>query len=281
MNKLGWVIVLAALAVPLRPAEPAAPASSDKLFAQSAGRILARDFASPEVSYLLLDARSGALLAARWQDPEHPVPVGSLIKPFTALAYGAAHNYDFPEYLCDARACWLPRGHGRIGIEQAVAHSCNSYFEQLAAQLHPRDVDAVLARFGLTGPAEQVPAKALIGEGNYWQVPPLALTRAYIELAQRRDQEGVREVVAGMTLSARSGTGAAVDRALSGEAALSKTGTAPCIHASRAPGDGYAIVLYPAESPRLALLVRLHGAPGSHAAATAGAMLRDLQRGQP
>lgn len=281
MKKLWWVIVLAALAAPLRSAEPAAPASSDKLFAQSAGRILARDFASPDVSYLLLDARTGALLAARWEAPERPVPVGSLIKPFTALAYGAAHHYDFPEYLCDGRTCWLPRGHGRIGIEQAVAHSCNSYFEQLAAQLHPREVDTVLARFGLAGPAEQVPAKALIGEGNYWQVSPLALAQAYLELAHRRREEGVREVVAGMSLSARLGTGAAVDRALVGESALSKTGTAPCVHSPRSPGDGYAMVLYPAESPRLALLVRVHGAPGSHAAAAAGAMLHDLERGQP
>jgi transpeptidase family protein len=279
MKKLRWMLAVLALAVPLRPAEPTA--SSDRLFGQSAERILARDFPAPETSYLLLDARSGALLAARWESPQKPVPVGSLIKPFTALAYGAAHNYDFPQYRCDGRVCWLPRGHGRLGIEQAVAHSCNSYFLQLAAQVHPRGLEAVLARFELAGPAEQVPAKGLIGEGDYWRVSPLALARAYIELAHRRREEGVREVVDGMALSARLGTGAAVDRALGQEAALSKTGTAPCLHAARAPGDGYAMVLYPADSPRLALLVRQHGAPGSHAAAVAGEMLRDLQAGQP
>lgn len=280
MKNLWWAIVLAALAAPLRPAEPA-PAPPDALFSQSAARILARDFSSPQVSYLLLDARSGAVLAARWDDLQQPVPVGSLIKPFTALAYGAGHHYDFPIYRCDGRTCWLPRGHGRLGLEQAVAHSCNSYFAQLAAQLHPRDLDAVLARFGLAGPAEQVPTGALIGEGDYWRAQPLALARAYIELAHRRREEGVREVVDGMALSARRGTGEAVDRALGSEAALSKTGTAPCVHSPRAPGDGYAIVLYPAESPQLALLVRLHGAPGSRAAALAGEMLHDLQRGQP
>jgi len=275
------MIAVVALAAPLRPAQPAAPASPDALFGQAAARILARDFSTPDVSYLLLDARSGGLLAARWESPAQPVPVGSLIKPFTALAYGAAHHYDFPVYRCDGRVCWLPRGHGRLGIQEAVAHSCNSYFAQLAAQLHPRDVDAVLARFGLDGPAERVPPAALIGEGNYWRASPLALTRAYVELARRRGEEGVREVVAGMALSARLGTGEGVDRALGGEAALSKTGTAPCVHNLRAPGDGYALVLYPAESPRLALLVRLHGQPGSHAAVTAGKMLRDLERGRP
>lgn len=281
MKKLGWMVVVAALAAPLRPAEPAASAPPDALFGQAAARILARDFSAPEVSYLLLDARTGALLASRWQAPDQPVPVGSLIKPFTALAYGAAHHYDFPHYVCDGRACWLARGHGRLSLEQAVAHSCNSYFAQLAAQLHPRDLDAVLARFDLRGPAEQVPARALIGEGNYWRAAPLALARAYIELAHRRREEGVRQVVEGLALSARLGTGQGVDRALAGEAALSKTGTAPCVHSPRAPGDGYAMVLYPAESPRLALLVRLHGQPGSHAAALAGKMLRDLERGQP
>ena len=49
-----------------------------------------------------------------------------------------------------------------------------------------------------------------------------------------------------------------------------KTGTAPCLHAHRLPGDGYAVVLYPAESPRFLLLVQVHGVPGSKAAVTAG-----------
>ncbi|MGH8629855.1 MAG: hypothetical protein ACREU7_03690, partial [Burkholderiales bacterium] len=58
--------------------------------------------------------------------------------------------------------------------------------------------------------------------------------------------------------------------------ALVKTGTASCSHLGRAPGDGYAVAIYPAQAPRFALLVSVHGAPGSHAAAVAGRMLRAL-----
>ena len=39
-------------------------------------------------------------------------------------------------------------------------------------------------------------------------------------------------------------------------------------------GDGYVIALYPAESPRLLLLVCVHGVPGAEAAVTVGRILR-------
>jgi cell division protein FtsI/penicillin-binding protein 2 len=78
-----------------------------------------------------------------------------------------------------------------------------------------------------------------------------------------------------MLLAAQSGTGEAVGRAVEAEV-LVKTGTAPCAHARRSPGDGYAVVLYPATAPEIAFLVSVHGAPGSQAAARAGEMLRVL-----
>jgi hypothetical protein len=77
-----------------------------------------------------------------------------------------------------------------------------------------------------------------------------------------------------MALSAEAGTTSAIERALGGRAALAKSGTAPCIHSRHAPGDGYVMVLYPAESPQLQLLVCVHGVPGAKAAATAGQILR-------
>ena len=36
-----------------------------------------------ELSYLLIDATTQRIVEARWDDREKPVPVGSLIKPFT------------------------------------------------------------------------------------------------------------------------------------------------------------------------------------------------------
>jgi D-alanyl-D-alanine carboxypeptidase len=62
------------------------------LFSQSAVEILQRDYSTSEISYLLLDARSGALLASHWENFEKPIPLGSLVKPFTALAYAEASS---------------------------------------------------------------------------------------------------------------------------------------------------------------------------------------------
>jgi cell division protein FtsI/penicillin-binding protein 2 len=82
-----------------------------------------------------------------------------------------------------------------------------------------------------------------------------------------------------MLLSASRGTGSAVDSTLGGRRTRVKTGTAPCLHASKSPGDGYAVVLYPADSPRFLLLVQVHGVPGSRAAVTAGRMMRVVMDG--
>ena len=62
-------------------------------------------------------------------------------------------------------------------------------------------------------------------------------------------------------------------------AALAKTGTGPCMHRGhlaglrRSNGDGYVIVLYPADRPRRALLLQAHGLTGRQAAETAGELL--------
>src|SRR4051812_8000691 len=66
--------------------------TGDSLFTQSAAESLTRDFTDPNVSFLLLDARSGSVLASRWDHPDAPIPMGSLVKPFTALAYGEQHG---------------------------------------------------------------------------------------------------------------------------------------------------------------------------------------------
>ncbi|MGH9667749.1 MAG: hypothetical protein ACRD9L_25305, partial [Bryobacteraceae bacterium] len=70
------------------------------LFAQSAARILERDFTSRDVSFLLLDVRSGTVLASRWDDAGRAIPMGSLVKPFTALAYGEEHQFRYPTLVC-------------------------------------------------------------------------------------------------------------------------------------------------------------------------------------
>ena len=142
-----FVTAIALVAVPGRT-EPGSDRPTT-LFDQSARQALTHDFDRPEISFLLLDAQSGAILASRWDDPGKPIPLGSLVKPFTALAYGERHAFRYPMYHCrgTATGCWLPRGHGDVDLTSAIAHSCNSYFRNLTAELDPADVSAIVTRF--------------------------------------------------------------------------------------------------------------------------------------
>jgi len=261
---------------------------------ESSARLLDHNFPDSAVEYILLDARTGDLLASRWDSPDQPVPLGSLVKPFTALAYGEEHNFQYPEVECHGKRdrCWYPRGHGQIGLVQAVAQSCNAYFLHLAADLSPSSVSAVLRRYSIYDVSEKVSLESMIGLGSAWKISPLRMLRAYAELSRRRDQAGVSEIVRGMQISEISGTGVGVGSALrkSSVGAMTKTGTAPCVHSRDGKlepstphgfaGDGYVIALYPAVDPQLALMVRLHSAPGSKSADIAGKMLRTVADGK-
>jgi len=269
--------VLLALLLAL-PASGSAPDTEQpSLFAQAASAMLRRDFADPAISYLLLDARSGRVLAARWDHPETPIPVGSLVKPFTAMAYGSSHGFRFPEHDCaGGRTCWLPHGHGHLDLEHAVAYSCNSYFRELAADVSGAQSEIVFRNFGIEAPPSGATPEQLVGLDDSWRIAPLHLARAYLELARRPWDQGVREVLAGMGESARAGTGQGIGRGVHAGTALAKTGTAACTHGG-APGDGFVVALLPADAPTLLLMVRVHGVPGSRAAVTAGRMLRRLE----
>lgn len=253
--------------------------SSSSLFAQSAAQALNRNFSSRDISFLLLDARTGRVLASRWNHSDAPIPMGSLLKPFTALAYGEQHDYRYPSHTCrgTSTGCWLPRGHGDIDLTAAIAHSCNSYFRMLTADLTADDVFPTAARFGLDRPAQEASGAELAGLGSRWRTSPMRLAHAYLELVRQRRQPGVRQILDGMALSARHGTGAQVHRAFPSPDVLVKTGTAACAHARHAPGDGFTVVLMPADDPQILLLVRVHGVPGAQAAKTAGQMLRRIE----
>jgi cell division protein FtsI/penicillin-binding protein 2 len=205
--------------------------------------------------------------------------LGSLVKPFTALAYAQAHGHRFPTIECTPSSqCWLPSGHGAVGIVEALALSCNTYFRALSDQLTAADLAGVTPSFGLPPPADAVPAASYWGLGDQWRISPGAMLRAYEELAARSSDPLTAQIVAGLKAAAARGTAAGVGRALSGAEALAKTGTAPCVDGAREAtgwtGDGYALVLYPANQPRYSLLVRIHGVPGREAANLAGEILR-------
>ena len=208
---------------------------------ESTARLLEREFARPDLSYLLMSFPARRVIAARWPDSERAIPMGSLLKPFAAYAHGRP----FP---------------GKLPL--AMAYSSNAYFLDIARNVQP----AKLLELGLNPPIAATP-ETWIGLGDAWKIPPKALLNAYCELLTRAP----REILEGMRLSAKAGTAREIRCN-----AYAKTGTAPCHHARKTAGDGYAIAFYPAPAPRFALLTSLDGAPGSHAARVSGEMLRRI-----
>ena len=223
-----------------------------------------------DVNYIVVDIRTRQVVKQDWPDADKPIPVGSLVKPFTALASSGP----FLELTCNGTIdhCWLAKGHGRIAFRDALANSCNAYFLQLARGIDSHSLTVVAAKFGIPPPDLETP-EARIGLGQDWQISPLTLTRAYCELTSRAAEPRVAEILAGMKLAAESGTAGAI-----GRGALAKTGTAPCMAKRKHKGDGFTIVLEPADSPRTALLVRVHGVPGAEAAKSAALLLRQWGR---
>src|SRR5208337_3714269 len=100
LTRLGISAFLILALLPCLPGRNAAQSPSATpprtLFSQSVIEVLEREFSGSGVSYLLLDANSGVLLASRWEDSGKPIPLGSLVKPFTALAYAGAHDFRYP-----------------------------------------------------------------------------------------------------------------------------------------------------------------------------------------
>ena len=228
--------------------------------------LTAAGFHLDDVSLILDDGQ-----AAHFPDAGLPMPPGSLVKPFLVMAYAESRG-ELPRMTCPGGdRCWLPAGHGYVGPRQALAQSCNHYFDRLAADIDPSRLVAVLNRYGVPPPPPNVRNEALWGLGDDWLIPPRTLLAAYRELARRRADPHVARVLSGLHAAAREGT--AAPAALPD--ALAKTGTAPCVHGSAA-GDGYAIFLYPSDSARYTILLRVHGSTGRTAARAAGVALKTI-----
>ena len=224
-------------------------------------------FAVKDAAWIL---RSGeSTRALQWTDPDRLIPMGSLLKPFAALAYAQTADIATLRMDCRGDRCWLPAGHGAVEIRRALGHSCNAYFEELSIRTPLSALSVIAGRLGLPSPPAETPPNAYWGLDPAWKLPPLAVIAAYQEIARRRTEPRFAPIVEGLRMAARTGTAAGVGTG------LAKTGTAPCIHRG-SNGDGYAVVLHPAESPRYTMLMRLHGRTGREAANAAGAALKAL-----
>jgi cell division protein FtsI/penicillin-binding protein 2 len=256
-------------------AAPAAFRVPPSLHAQSTQFALAHRWpraTNLRLSWLVLDLTTGLIIADQGFGPDVPMPVGSLTKPILALAYARTHN-SFPQVTCHGTRdrCWLPRGHGSLGIEAALAHSCNAYFLRLASQTDPRALEDVLQLLGLPSPpAEATPAE-LVGLDPSWKISPASIAHAYASLLSQPD---AGSILAGLRQAASEGSASA----LFAEDALAKTGTAPChLRSCIAGADGLVIAITPIENPRTLLLVRQQGTTGAATANLAAEMLHLLK----
>ena len=225
--------------------------------------------ASPSLRYLLLDIPSQQL-SANWPDSRSLVSYGSLLKPFLLLAYAKTHA-QFPEVMChgSAAGCWLPRGHGKQTVCPALANSCNAYFLALGAGIDHAAQQSVCLEYQLSPPAATSTPASWIGLKEGWPQSAEPVLRAFRRLAQNRSNPAAGLALAGMELCARKGTAKAAELHC-----FAKTGTAPCSHTPTAEGDGFAVLIYPTDTPRLILLAAQHGTTGAHTAGLAGALLR-------
>jgi hypothetical protein len=205
-----------------------------------------------EVLYSILERR---VVRVAWPEFDRPVSPGSLVKPFTALAFAEQNHYFYPDHFCRGGAdrCWLGRGHGKLGIRDAVAYSCNHYFRQLAAAMPTHHVPRLLERFGIQVP--EGTADTAIGLGDAWQMRPVELLQAFAELVSRPADPGIFPLLDGMRRAARYGTAKAL-----GPGYLAKTGTGPN---AKLDGNGFAMIAYPEEAPRELVLMRAEGMTGA------------------
>lgn len=256
-------------------AVPAQAQTAATLRAQSAQSALSRRWplaANRRLSWVVLDLSTGERIAQQGIDPDHPIPVGSLTKPFLALAYSRTH-VSYPHFDCRGTQdrCWLTHGHGSLDLQQALARSCNAYFLSLAEQIDPVALANTTQFLNLPSPPADASPATLIGLNPGWQISPTILALAYGRLLM---QPGASDILAGLRQAASTGTASA----LRDEDALAKTGTAPCHHhGCVASADGLVVALTPAASPRMILFVRQQGSTGAATAPIAAQMLRLLE----
>ncbi len=156
---------------------------------------------------IVLDPQTGRIRAV--VNPEiaftENYPLGSAIKPFTALAALRSGVIDEDSRtLCHEKyshhafqtTCSHPRDLPPLNPTEAIAYSCNYYFSTVGEHLKEEDFRSTLSEFGF-GKQSGVNAggesagqlqrgdwrpQNAIGEGNYLQATPLQVANAYAAL---------------------------------------------------------------------------------------------------
>jgi hypothetical protein len=207
-------------------------------------------------------------------EDEQPLPVGSLAKPFVTKAWARSHpRTPTPRLQCTSTSsCWLPSGHGHLGLARAIAASCNAYFRTLAAATPEDMLRQVLREEGFLVPSP-LTANLAIGADGALAIRPGALLRAYLRLTQEPWAEGdaVRsELLAGLRDNAWRGTA----RGLARYGLWAKTGTVPALDGRALRTSGLTLAVDDAGFAVLGVLPRGTGREAASALAAAITRMR-------
>jgi stage II sporulation protein D len=257
---------------------------------------------SSGTAVLAVNPQNGNVLASLHPEIflERKYPPGSLVKPFTLIAFYRQHGDSFPVFQCpatlpnDPGGCWNRNGHGKVNATDAIAQSCNVYFRQLSARISPDVFAKTLSDYEIIDdPAEilklpeETQRKLMVGNTNDWVVSPYRMLRAYCELwnggflwnnsnvfgKSTLLPEPLRIILHdGLFLSSVEGTSLEASK-LSGTELLGKTGTSLWYENGRTDRNstqGWWIGLYPVDHPRIAIMTFVSGGRGATDAAPLG-----------
>lgn len=246
---------------------------------------LARAFGSQAGSAVVLDVATGRILGGYQLDKARTrkAAPGSTLKPFTWLAWSEEHKgAAIPRMVCRRKLsagghtldCAHPDAAIPLGPAEALAYSCNSFFDQLRFAPPP----SFLQRYGFTAYAAQNLTLGAIGEEGL-KVTPLELAKAYRQLAlqaAKRTLDG--HVANGLAGSVQYGSGQLAG--IKGLAVAGKTGTTA--GPSRAYTHAWFAGWAPAEKPEIVVVVFLEqGRGAANAAPLAGAAFQALRGASP
>lgn len=215
--------------------------------------------------------------------------IGSLIKPFTALAYSKNHRLSnsfyynctgFKTYSHD-KIGWYAPGHGLVNFVKAIAYSCNKYFYyHLASRglskkhfADTLDTFAIARKSQIQSLNKKQFLLAATGLKAFIQTKAINVYRAYESFFNNKtllDKNGkflrfinysfptMRLIKEGMRGVAVYGTAKELSKLKLDEEIVAKTGTAAQLiggQYSFRETNGWVILFYPADEPFFALLV--------------------------
>lgn len=220
-------------------------------------------------------------------------PPGSLFKLAIALAaidggrVNPIHTYQctgIDVHGTRTDRCWLPKGHGRVALREAIAQSCNLYFLDLARRVPSEDILASARRLGMLpdrgGAAPHLNDSTMLGEAFPTSPADMLQTALVLASRGRLGHTGLSLIgprydplYDGLRACVRNGT--AIDAWMKRPTIAGKTGTAWMPDAPRST-VGWFIGFAPAESPRYAIVVMVRRARSNRAAALAREILRRI-----